>query len=99
MAIHRLAGKPAPQELLIDIDKLRHDYYARKPDITDSAQRVSFGTSGRRFMNGLMRRPRRSKKRCCSSFRRRMSKYPSLPVTRLKRSLRPRPATARPSAA
>jgi phosphoglucomutase len=48
MAIHRMAGKPAPIELLIDIDKLRKEYYARKPDITDSAERVSFGTSGHR---------------------------------------------------
>ncbi len=48
MAVHSLAGKPAPQELLIDVDKLRKEYYARKPDIADSAQRVSFGTSGHR---------------------------------------------------
>ena len=48
MKIHSLAGKPAPKELLVDIDKLRKEYYARKPDITDSAQRVSFGTSGHR---------------------------------------------------
>ena len=48
MTIHSLAGKPAPQDLLVDIDKLRKEYYARKPDITDSAQRVSFGTSGHR---------------------------------------------------
>jgi len=48
MPIHPLAGQPAPQNLLIDIDKLRKEYYARKPDISDSAQRVSFGTSGHR---------------------------------------------------
>lgn len=48
MTLHPLAGKPAPKELLVDIDKLRKEYYARKPDITDSAQRVSFGTSGHR---------------------------------------------------
>jgi phosphoglucomutase len=48
MRTHPLAGKPAPQDLLVDIDKLRKEYYARKPDITDSAQRVSFGTSGHR---------------------------------------------------
>jgi phosphoglucomutase len=48
MNIHPLAGKPAPQELLIDIDKLRKEYYGCKPDITDSAQLVSFGTSGHR---------------------------------------------------
>jgi len=48
MAVHPLAGKPAPKELLVDIDKLRKEYFARKPDITDAAQRVSFGTSGHR---------------------------------------------------
>jgi len=48
MTIHPLAGKPAPKELLVDIEKLRREYYARKPDITDIAQRVSFGTSGHR---------------------------------------------------
>ncbi|HXZ25232.1 MAG TPA: phosphoglucomutase (alpha-D-glucose-1,6-bisphosphate-dependent) [Nitrospiria bacterium] len=48
MTIHPLAGKPAPKDLLVDIDQLRKEYYARKPDITDRAQRVSFGTSGHR---------------------------------------------------
>ena len=48
MAVHPLAGKPAPKELLVDIDKLQREYYARRPNITDSAQRVSFGTSGHR---------------------------------------------------
>ena len=48
MAIHAMAGKPAPKELLIDVEKLKKEYYARKPDITDRAQRVSFGTSGHR---------------------------------------------------
>jgi phosphoglucomutase len=46
--IHPLAGKPAPKELLVDVDELRKEYYARKPDVTDSAQRVRFGTSGHR---------------------------------------------------
>ena len=48
MTIHPLAGKPAPKELLVDIDTLRREYYTRTPDITDRAQRVSFGTSGHR---------------------------------------------------
>ena len=48
MAIHPLAGKHAPKELLVDVNKLRKEYYARKPDIGDSAQQVSFGTSGHR---------------------------------------------------
>ncbi len=33
---------------MVDIDKLQREYYARQPDLTDSAQRVSFGTSGHR---------------------------------------------------
>ena len=48
MSIHPLAGKPAPKELLADISKLRDAYYSRKPEMTDPAQRVSFGTSGHR---------------------------------------------------
>lgn len=48
MKIHPLAGKPAPQDFLVDIEKLRKEYYARKPDITNSSERVSFGTSGHR---------------------------------------------------
>jgi phosphoglucomutase len=48
MTLHALAGTPAPKELLVDIDRLRKEYYARKPDITESAERVSFGTSGHR---------------------------------------------------
>ena len=41
MTIHPPAGKPAPKEILVDVDKLRKEYYARKPDITDSAERVA----------------------------------------------------------
>jgi phosphoglucomutase len=48
MPIHPLAGKPAPPELLADVDELRNQYYARKPDPGNSAERVSFGTSGHR---------------------------------------------------
>src|SRR5262245_33176537 len=48
MSIHPLAGKPAPTELLVDLDKLEKEYYARKPDPNDSGQRVVFGTSGHR---------------------------------------------------
>jgi len=48
MAIHPLAGKPAPKELLIDPAKLERDYYERKPDVADTNQLVSFGTSGHR---------------------------------------------------
>ncbi len=48
MTVHALAGKPAPKELLADIDKLRNDYYVRKPDPANKGQRVAFGTSGHR---------------------------------------------------
>jgi phosphoglucomutase len=48
MAIHPLAGKPAPAELLIDVMKLDREYYERKPDVGDPRQLVSFGTSGHR---------------------------------------------------
>jgi phosphoglucomutase len=48
MTVHPLAAKPPPQELLINAGNLRREYYARKPDFTDGAQRVGFGTSGHR---------------------------------------------------
>lgn len=48
MALNALAGKPAPGNLLIDVAKLEHDYYAKKPDLGDANQLVSFGTSGHR---------------------------------------------------
>jgi len=48
MSIHALAGKPAPQDRLTDIGSLRDAYFALKPDVSDPAQRVSFGTSGHR---------------------------------------------------
>jgi len=48
MAISPLAGKPAPEEILVDLARLEKDYYERRPDPDDPAQRVSFGTSGHR---------------------------------------------------
>jgi phosphoglucomutase len=48
MAIHPLAGKPAPKDLLIDVGRLERAYYERKPDMGDPNQRVAFGTSGHR---------------------------------------------------
>ncbi|MGC9942908.1 MAG: phosphoglucomutase (alpha-D-glucose-1,6-bisphosphate-dependent) [Verrucomicrobiota bacterium] len=48
MPISPLAGKPAPQELLVDLARLERDYYERKPDVSDPNQLVSFGTSGHR---------------------------------------------------
>lgn len=48
MALHELAGKPAPQEILTNIPRLVSAYYTIKPDPTDPACRISFGTSGHR---------------------------------------------------
>jgi phosphoglucomutase len=48
MAPHPLAGRPAPPELLVDVGRLEQLYYEGRPDPTDAAQRVSFGTSGHR---------------------------------------------------
>ena len=48
MATSPLAGKPAPEALLVDLARLERDYYGCSPDMNDPAQRVSFGTSGHR---------------------------------------------------
>ena len=48
MPLHPLAGKPAPPELLIDVDQLEREYFERRPDLDDPHQKVSFGTSGHR---------------------------------------------------
>ncbi len=48
MALHPLAGQPAPASLLVDVPKLVTAYYAEKPDVSVSTQKVSFGTSGHR---------------------------------------------------
>lgn len=48
MALHPLAGKPAPRELLVNVPRLVAAYYAFRPDPSVAAQRVSFGTSGHR---------------------------------------------------
>ena len=48
MAISPLAGKPAPQAMLVDLARLEREYYERTPDLGDANQMVSFGTSGHR---------------------------------------------------
>ena len=48
MTIHKLAGKPAPKEILTNIPHLINAYYTNKPDTADPNQMVSFGTSGHR---------------------------------------------------
>src|ERR1700723_1440874 len=42
------AGQPAAASDLVDVAKLGTAYYSVHPDPADSAQRVSFGTSGHR---------------------------------------------------
>ncbi len=46
--ISPLAGKPAPKEMLINLDELNRQYLERRPDLIDPTQMVSFGTSGHR---------------------------------------------------
>ena len=48
MAIHSLAGYPAPASMLVNIPRLITVYYTEKPDVSLREQRVSFGTSGHR---------------------------------------------------
>jgi phosphoglucomutase len=48
MVLHKLAGKQAPRKLLANIPRLISAYYLSKPDASDPAQKVSFGTSGHR---------------------------------------------------
>jgi len=48
MALHELAGKPAPRSFLVNVPRLVSAYYVVKPDPADPAQRVAFGTSGHR---------------------------------------------------
>jgi len=47
-AISPLAGLPAPHDLLVDVGRLERDYYDRRPDVSNRAQLVKFGTSGHR---------------------------------------------------
>ena len=46
--IDALAGKPAPESMLVDVAKLLDAYTALRPDPSEPTQRVSFGTSGHR---------------------------------------------------
>jgi phosphoglucomutase len=48
MALHELAGKPAPRDLLPNIPQLVTAYYTLKPDPAEPAHQVAFGTSGHR---------------------------------------------------
>ncbi len=48
MTVCELAGRLPPSELIVNIPKLITAYYAQRPDVSDPAQRVAFGTSGHR---------------------------------------------------
>jgi phosphoglucomutase len=48
MALSPLAGKPAPKNMLVDLDRLEAAYHDVRPDPANPAQRVQFGTSGHR---------------------------------------------------
>jgi phosphoglucomutase len=48
MALHPLAGKPAPESILENIPRLVSQYYSLVPDPAEPAHRVAFGTSGHR---------------------------------------------------
>src|ERR1044072_3195117 len=43
-----MAGRPASREMLVDVTRLEHEYFARSPNVEDPNQLVSFGTSGHR---------------------------------------------------
>jgi phosphoglucomutase len=48
MALSPLAGKPAPENLLVRVPELMTAYYTGKPDPSIEGQAVAFGTSGHR---------------------------------------------------
>ena len=48
MKLNTLAGKPAPQGILVNVPRLITAYYTDVPDVSVPEQRVAFGTSGHR---------------------------------------------------
>jgi phosphoglucomutase len=48
MALHPLAGQPAPKSILVNVPRLISAYFTQRPDVADPTQRVAFGTSGHR---------------------------------------------------
>src|SRR5689334_3216358 len=48
MTASPLAGKPAPQAVLVNVPRLITAYFSDRPDPSVPAQRVAFGTSGHR---------------------------------------------------
>ncbi|WP_433968511.1 hypothetical protein [Tunturiibacter gelidiferens] len=55
-----LAGKPAPKEMLIDVERLEREYFERRPDLADPNQMVIFGTSGHRGSPSTVPSPKRT---------------------------------------
>ena len=52
MAIHPLAGKPAPSDMLFDVAGLQRLYHERQPDPSTPRERVAIGTSVHRGTPG-----------------------------------------------
>ncbi len=52
MSLHQLAGKPAPESILVNVPRLISDYFSRHPDADRPEHLVSFGTSGHRGTAG-----------------------------------------------
>ena len=48
MTVSERAGRPAEPSMLVDVDRLVRAYYEERPDPSDPAQQVAFGTSGHR---------------------------------------------------
>jgi len=48
MAVHELAGKPAPDDILVNVPRLVSLYYTGRPDAAKPLEQVAFGTSGHR---------------------------------------------------
>ena len=48
MAPHALAGKPAPQDMLVNVPRLVSAYYSLTPETDQPGRWVAFGTSGHR---------------------------------------------------
>jgi phosphoglucomutase len=48
VAMHPLAGKPAPRSILVHVPRLIAAYYTLAPDPAEPSHRVAFGTSGHR---------------------------------------------------
>ena len=46
--VHKLAGKPVPRSMLVNIPRLVSAYYTHRPDASNPVHQVAFGTSGHR---------------------------------------------------